>query len=110
MIDSTNIFRHVANLCPLVTDSIWIGKLNNIRSRVKVETPEDQAAVLRIEQGQIDERIFEIFNSLEDNPLVKWKDSIKKVVGLQALIRLVWTCNTDFTRPSQSLPPSARRR
>jgi hypothetical protein len=33
MLDNSNIFRHVANLCPFVTDSIWIGKLNNIRSR-----------------------------------------------------------------------------
>jgi hypothetical protein len=82
MLDSPNIFRHVANLTPFVTDSIWIGKLNNIRSRVTANTPEDHAAIQRIENGQTDDCIFEIYNSMKDNPLIKWKDSIKKVVGL----------------------------
>jgi hypothetical protein len=82
MLDSPNIFRHVANLSPLVTDSIWIGKLNNIRSRVRAETDEDRAAVKLIEDGQTDDRIIGIYNSLGDFPLIRWKDSVKKIVGI----------------------------
>lgn len=82
MLDSANIIRHVTNLSPYVTESIWIGKLNNIRSRVRAVTDEDRAAIKRIEDGQTDERIFEIYQSLNGNPLVRWKESIKKVVGL----------------------------
>ena len=85
MLDSPNIFRHVTNLSPFVTDSIWIGKLNNIRSRVRAETDEDRTAIKRIEDGQTNERIFEIYNSLKDFPLIRWKDSVKKIVGIQAM-------------------------
>jgi len=84
MLDGENIARHVSNLSPFVTDSIWIGKLNNIKSRVRAETPEDQAAIQRVEDGQTDNRIFQIYDSLKDKPLIKWKDSIKKVVGIRA--------------------------
>jgi DNA repair photolyase len=85
MLDSPNIFRHVTNLSPYVTDSIWIGKLNNIRSRVRAVTDEDRAAIKRIEDGQTDDRIFEIYNSLKNFPLMRWKDSVKKIVGIETL-------------------------
>lgn len=85
MLDSANIIRHVTNLSPYVTESIWIGKLNNIRSRVIANTPEDHAAIRRVENGQSDDRIFDIYNSLKNNPLIRWKDSIKKVVGIDAI-------------------------
>ncbi len=82
MLDSHNILRHVTNLRPYVTESIWIGKLNNIRSRVRADTDEDRTAIKRTEDDQTDDRIRGIYESLKDNPLVRWKESIKKVVGL----------------------------
>jgi hypothetical protein len=82
MLDGGNIVRHVTNLSPYVSDSIWIGKLNNIHSRVPAKTDADRAAIQRIVSSQTDERICDIYDSLRNHPLVRWKESIKKVVGL----------------------------
>ena len=84
MLDSQNIEYLVDDLSPLVTDSIWIGKMNQIRRRVEITDDRVAEEVLRIEQGQTEERIKKVFESLKNNPIVKWKDSIKKVVGIKA--------------------------
>jgi hypothetical protein len=82
MLDGESIVRHVTNLSPYVNDSIWIGKLNNIHSRVSADTDADRVAIQRIVSNQTDERIRDIYDSLRNHPLVRWKESIKKVVGL----------------------------
>lgn len=83
MLDSPNITRLVEALAPYITDSIWIGKMNGIGQRVEVRTKEDRREVARIEAGQTNTRIREIYNGLKDHPLAKWKESIKEVVGLE---------------------------
>jgi len=83
MLDSANIGRLFDSLSPYVTDSIWIGKLNHIDSRVKVETEEDKRQVSIIEAGQTNERIREIYEELKNEPKVKWKESFKEVLGLE---------------------------
>jgi len=83
MLDSSHIEEHVVRLAPFVTDSIWIGKLNGIDSRVRVETQEDQVAVQAIKHAQSDDRIRSIYVALKGYPEIKWKESIKKVVGLR---------------------------
>lgn len=60
--------------------SIWIGKMNQIRRRVKIETPEDRRQVERIEAGQTDARILELVEALRGNGLILWKDSIQQVI------------------------------
>ena len=82
MLDSNNVIALYDDLEPFVTDAIWIGKMNKVRQRVLVETEEDEQQVSRIEQGQTDEKIWAIYNALKDRPKVKWKESIKDVVGL----------------------------
>ena len=83
MLDSKFIGLLVEDLERFVTDSIWIGKMNQIRVRVKANGAETEEAIKQIEAGQTDARIKEIYESLKDRPLVKWKDSIKQVVGLR---------------------------
>jgi DNA repair photolyase len=82
MLDSQNIITLFYKLLPFVTDSIWIGKLNKIDSRVEVKTDEDKKEVARIKNGQTDDKITAIYNALKDEPKVKWKESVKEVVGL----------------------------
>lgn len=82
MLDSANIVDLVSTLDPLTIDTIWIGKLNCLRSRVKIESDEDARAVELICAGQTDERIREIYLQLQGHPKVRWKESIKKVVGI----------------------------
>jgi DNA repair photolyase len=79
-----NVFvKHIR----LMADSIWIGKMNDVRRRVKVETDEDRRQVEWIEAHQTDERIMEIVRALRDVTQVRFKDSIKEVIeragGLQ---------------------------
>lgn len=83
MLDSPNMVEQFKVMEPYVTDSIWIGKLNHVDKRVKVETEEDQEMVDMIVAGQTDERIHEIYEALKDEPKVKWKESFKEVLGLE---------------------------
>jgi hypothetical protein len=82
MLDTDNIVPLYETLIPHISDSIWFGKMRNARRLMHPSTPEDEAALQRIEEGQTDDRIRQIYRSLKRRPKVKWKDSIKRVVGL----------------------------
>jgi len=82
MLDSDGILGLFSVLEPFVTDSIWIGKLNKIDKRVRVENDEDRRRVEKIKAGQTDARIMEIYKALRTEPKVRWKESVKAVVGL----------------------------
>jgi len=45
MLDSPNILDRVTELMLFVTESIWVGKLNSIHSRARVETDGVRAAI-----------------------------------------------------------------
>lgn len=62
----------------MVTDTIWIGKMNKARLRV---APEHAAAVANIERLQRDAEILRLYHELENAPKIRWKDSIKEVVS-----------------------------
>lgn len=57
--------------------------MNHLHS-INVNNEEDLKAIQIIKDGQSDRNIQKIYNELKDNPLVKWKDSIKKVVGIES--------------------------
>lgn len=82
MLDSDHIFELVDDLSPYVTDAIWIGKLNQPRRRIIITDDIVEAEVSKIEAGQTDEKIIKIYERLRSNPLIKWKESIKKVVKI----------------------------
>jgi len=67
-------------LKPYVTDTIWIGKMNKVRQRVDISNPDNLRAVEMIERLQSDEEILKLVNALKDEPKVRWKDSIKRVM------------------------------
>ena len=71
---------------PLVDGSIWLGKMNQARARLKTNGVELTAEVLRrlaeIERWQADGEISRLYLELKAHPLVRWKESIKRVVGL----------------------------
>lgn len=69
-----------------VTDSIWLGKANFLRQRLSINGELDEETEERARQlleWQNDERILELYQRHRNNPKVKWKESIKKVVGLE---------------------------
>jgi DNA repair photolyase len=67
---------------PFVTETIWIGKMNKMRSRIKM-TPVNTKAVERIERLQDDASILRLVDALGKEPKVRWKDSIKEVIAKQ---------------------------
>ncbi|MFC1817988.1 AAA family ATPase [Thermodesulfobacteriota bacterium] len=83
MLDTENIDALIDDLLPLVTDAIWVGKMNRIRHCVDISDKAVEEAVQKIDAGQTDEIIKAIYARHKDNPKIKWKDSIKKVVGLK---------------------------
>lgn len=71
---------------PYVTDSIWLGKINRLRHILPLNCPRDQEAVLRGEAlmaTQSDDAIRALYARYGYDPVIKWKDSIKKVIGLR---------------------------
>ncbi len=83
MLDSDNVVQLVEILSPFVSHSIWLGKMNKIEKRVVCDSKEMELELQRINEGQTDSKIFQIFRRLKDNPLVRWKESIKEVVGVE---------------------------
>ena len=83
MLDAPNAVKLFHRLAPYVTDSIWLGKLNRARNCVGKRTPEVEAAICRIEANQSDEKIRAIYDALRHEPKVRWKDSVRKVIGLE---------------------------
>ena len=81
-----NIGDVIDRVSPFVTDSIWLGKMNHLRSRLALNEEDDPVTMQRADQligWQSDENLKQLYSSYKDNPLIKWKDSIKKVVGLK---------------------------
>ena len=79
-----NIGILVEELKPFVTDAIWIGKMNKIAERVDMTGwgPAEFAYLVRVKKSQTDAAIHTLYEHYKNDPKVKWKDSIKKIVGI----------------------------
>lgn len=75
--DDTKVL--VEALRPYSTNSIWIGKMNKPEKRLDNITPFIEEYLSR----QNDENILKIYEMFKDDELIKWKESIKKIVGLE---------------------------
>lgn len=82
MLDVPHAVELYEAVVPFITDTIWFGKMNDVRRRVEVKIAADEAAVRRIVENQTDELIVKLYERLKGEPKVEWKESIKKVVGL----------------------------
>ena len=78
LLESERVVELVRELEPYVTETIWIGKMNRIRRRCIAGTSEE--AIRRIEAGQTDQRVREIYELLKDRPKIRWKDSYRSVI------------------------------
>lgn len=68
-----------------VTDAIWLGKANNLITRMTNNgAPEKMLEVGRkLVELQCDDNIWKLYKKYKDDPIIKWKESIKEVVGLE---------------------------
>jgi hypothetical protein len=83
-LDMPNVVTLVDVLRPFVNETIWVGMMKMVRSRVKVKTAEDRAAVELILANQADDKVLTVYNTLKGYPEVRFKDSIMEVVASSA--------------------------
>jgi len=83
MLDTADVVEMVHELLPCVTHSIWLGTMNKIDKRVRIDSDEMTRQIERIRAGQEDRVIQTIYQQLYREPLVRWKESIKIIMGLQ---------------------------
>lgn len=84
MLDN-NIEDVIDKVSPFVTDSIWLGKANSLFRRLKINQEDDhetRAMANLLMKLQSDDRIISIYLRYRSNPKIKWKESIKRVVGI----------------------------
>jgi DNA repair photolyase len=70
---------------PYVTETIWLGKVNLLWSRLKRNTDMNNELVKKakqLEQWQCDDNIKNLYNRYKNDPMIRWKESIEKVVGI----------------------------
>jgi len=79
MLDADDVVSLFAAVDLFVSETIWIGKMNRVRQRCIPGTSEE--AMARIEAGQTDRRIWDLYHALGNKPSVRWKDSFREVLG-----------------------------
>jgi len=84
-----NVEAVVKEVSPFVTDSVWIGKAHQLRQRLTLNgAPQVVLPVAdSLLASQNDDAIIALYARSKDNPKIRWKESIKKVVGLPAAER-----------------------
>ena len=76
----------ITMVLPYVTDAIWLGKGNQMTMRLKINGHGDEETMSKARQlaaFQSNGFIQGLYSRYKDNPQIKWKDSIKKVVGIE---------------------------
>lgn len=66
-----------------VTETIWLGKANDLIRRLKINHHNDQTTLSKAAQliaWQSDNKILELYNKFNCHPKIRWKDSIEEVV------------------------------
>jgi DNA repair photolyase len=82
-----NITTVITKVEDYVTDAIWLGKANFLIERLKINGLWDNPFVkIRAKQlidWQSDDNIRKLYKKYKTHPKIKWKESIKKVVGIE---------------------------
>ena len=82
-----NIQAVVDEVSPYIIDAIWLGKANFLLDRLKKNNQFDEetkiVAMKLLRWQNDDNNIIKLYEQYKDNPLIKWKESIKKIVGLE---------------------------
>lgn len=70
---------------PYVTHSIWLGTMNNMEWRLPTNselTQELKDKANQLYAWQSDDNIKALYDKFKNNSLIRWKNEIKKIVGL----------------------------
>lgn len=74
----------ITAIMPFVSESVWVGKMNSGQSRLKINGcwATHEYIYRDLMKKQSDKAIWALYLRYKDNPMIQWKESIKKVVGL----------------------------
>lgn len=75
---AVNTFRTVV---PFVNDKVWIGKMNKVQKRIDMSNDVIRSAAEKIVNNQRDEEILRLYHTLNLEPKVRWKDSVKRILS-----------------------------
>lgn len=81
----TETFDLVQKLEAYVTDTIWIGLANRLKGNLKMNGHEDEETLARadeLKRIQNEDWVQNLADKLADNPKIRWKDSIKKILKI----------------------------
>ena len=82
MLEPEHIQELVEELMNHVNQTIWLGKMNKTSERVRIDSVELDNDLRRIREAQSDIMIRTIHARLRHHECIRWKESIKKVVGM----------------------------
>jgi len=88
MLDN-NIDTVIDKCSPYVTETIWIGKVNHLlgikgRGGLDFNEHSDPATIAKAKElivWQSDENTLKLYERYKNDPMIRWKESIKKVVA-----------------------------
>jgi DNA repair photolyase len=72
----------IDTISPFVTESIWIGTMNYIQRNIS-ENNDEIFFYNSIRKNYTNEHLKEIFKQFNENPKIRWKDSIKTKLKLE---------------------------
>ena len=82
----SNTQELINTLSPYVTDAIWVGLPNKLKARLKMNGETD-AETMKMADDLIEiqsvDWVVNLYETNKHNPQIKWKESIKKIVGLK---------------------------
>jgi len=82
----TRIDRVINAVRPFEPRSVWLGMPNKLVQRASMCSGKDEAVKAKARSLAAlftDEFILALYERYKDDPMIKWKDSIKKIVGLE---------------------------
>ena len=87
LLEAERVEELVELVAPFVSDTIWIGKANDVRRRSAwsfrgMPQGDYEPELRHVEYGQTDEAVRRIYDQLRDHPLIRWKESYKRALGL----------------------------
>lgn len=77
-------------LLPHTSESIWVGKANYLIKRMRINGVNDKESIEKAEKlyewQSNNDNILKLYKRYCDNPKIKWKESIKRILNESALI------------------------
>jgi len=70
---------------PYVTNSIWLGKMNSMKSRLEINTEitnELKEKANQLFAWQSDDNFKALYDIYKNDSLIRWKAEIKTIVGI----------------------------